>query len=239
MDRELIQKLHHLYKKANLDVLKAVRTWADLEFSPGMIAEQVNNDIQRTVTAKEAEELYHLGTSMRHDYEVIAKDYEVSKGRDDLIPENIKQDKIKLSPAIRMAMDRVGANLFRHKTARTYWTMKEKLGDNGSREVYLVAVDEPDETREAADDYRPMFRKPKTKGQKQEIEKFKSQKEDLPEDVGDIKGRSPKSPEQIPDYWDDKAVSDAGKKYKTKPKEKDFSRETIRDMDLDDIDIGA
>jgi hypothetical protein len=86
---------------------------------------------------------------MKSDYEMIAKDFEVSKGRDDLIPENIKENKIKLSPAIRQSMERVGQNLFLDRKAKKYWTLKEKVGDNGSKAVYLVAVEEDAEIKTA------------------------------------------------------------------------------------------
>ena len=256
-----------------------------------------------------------------------------------------------------MAMDRVGANLFRHKTAKTYWTMKEKIGDNGAKEVFLVAVDEPDEIKKEAvvvggtaallsdpavqeavqqygdkakqyvqqygqqavdaikqqgaqildswnqvgqaydeggipgavqefgqqakqnlqtfgkgvsdfftggnqqqqqqqvqsstiitpdggirlrvseDDYRSPFKKPQTRSQMKGKDVPESFEEDLPENLGveDIKGRakrSPKSVQNIPNEWDDVQTF---KKHKTKPKEKDFSRESIKDIELEDI----
>ena len=77
--------------------------------------------------------------------EVIAKDYEVSKGREELIPTNIKdRNKIKYVPSIRSAFDRVGPNMFRDKQASKYWTLKEKIGEDGKKSIYLVAVESDD-----------------------------------------------------------------------------------------------
>jgi hypothetical protein len=77
--------------------------------------------------------------------EVVAKDYDVSKGRDDLLPPNIKNSKkIKVTPKIRHAFERVGENLYRDKTAAKYWTLKEKVGEDGKKSVYLVAIETED-----------------------------------------------------------------------------------------------
>jgi len=78
---------------------------------------------------------------------VEAKDYEFSKGREDLIPENIKnRDKVVFTPSVRMSMIKVENNVYRSKTAAKYWTLKEKMGEDGNKVVYLVAIeDSPEE----------------------------------------------------------------------------------------------
>ena len=78
---------------------------------------------------------------------VEAKDYEFSRGREDLIPENIKnRDKIVFTPSVRMSMIKVDKNVYRSKTAAKYWTLKEKMGEDGNKVVYLVAIeDSPEE----------------------------------------------------------------------------------------------
>jgi len=153
MDRILLASLDNSYSKASLDLLQALRAWKEARLTPDDIKDQVLSDTGKKITAVEARELHHIGTVLQYDYDSIAKQFEVSKGREDLIPENIKENKIKLSPAIKMSMEKVGENLYRHKTAKTYWTLKEKMGDNGDKAVFLVAIDDPEEgqTKKAED----------------------------------------------------------------------------------------
>ena len=142
MDRKLIQGLGNKYATEGLDLFKALRAWKESKLTPDGIRDQVRFDVGKVITAADARELYHIGSAMKYDYDTIAKEFEVSKGRDDLIPDNIKQDKIKLSPAIRQSMERIGQNLYRDKKAKKYWTLKEKVGDDGQKAIYLVAVEE-------------------------------------------------------------------------------------------------
>ena len=75
--------------------------------------------------------------------DIEAKEYSVSKGRSELIPENIvNRDKIKFTPSVRMSMEKVDNNLYRSKTAAKYWMLKNKKGDDGKEELYLVAVND-------------------------------------------------------------------------------------------------
>jgi hypothetical protein len=77
---------------------------------------------------------------------VEAKDYEFSKGREDLIPANIKnRDKVVFSPSVRMSVFKVDNNIYRSKTAAKYWTLKEKVGEDGNKVMYLVAIDDSPE----------------------------------------------------------------------------------------------
>jgi len=145
-----LHQLNLKYASEGLDLLKAVRAWKDLQFTPDSIRDQVRNDVGTTITASDARELYHLGSSMKYDYDAMAKPYEVSKGREKLIPDNIKNEQRKLSPAVKMSMERLGQNLYRDKKAKTYWTLKEKVADNGEKAVYLVAIEEPDDVKKTA-----------------------------------------------------------------------------------------
>ena len=145
-----LHQLNLRYASEGLDLLKAIRAWKDLQFTPDSIRDQVRNDVGTTITASDARELYHLGSSMKYDYDAMAKPYEVSKGREKLIPDNIKNEQVKLSPAIKMSMERLGQNLYRDKKAKTYWTLKEKVADNGEKAVYLVAIEEPDDVKKTA-----------------------------------------------------------------------------------------
>jgi hypothetical protein len=145
-----LHQLNLKYASEGLDLLKAIRAWKDLQFTPDSIRDQVRNDVGTTITASDARELYHLGSSMKYDYDAMAKPYEVSKGREKLIPDNIKNEQRKLSPAIKMSMERLGQNLYRDKKAKTYWTLKEKVADNGEKAVYLVAIEEPDDVKKTA-----------------------------------------------------------------------------------------
>lgn len=146
-----LHQLNLKYASEGLDLLKAIRAWKDLQFTPDSIRDQVRNDVGTTITASDARELYHLGSSMKYDYDAMTKPYEVSKGREKLIPDNIKNEQRKLSPAIKMSMERLGQNLYRDKKAKTYWTLKEKVADNGEKAVYLVAIEEPDDVKKTAD----------------------------------------------------------------------------------------
>ena len=145
-----LHQLNLKYASEGLDLLKAVRAWKDLQFTSDSIRDQVRNDVGTTITASDARELYHLGSSMKYDYDAMAKPYEVSKGREKLIPDNIKNEQRKLSPAVKMSMERLGQNLYRDKKAKTYWTLKEKVADNGEKAVYLVAIEEPDDVKKTA-----------------------------------------------------------------------------------------
>jgi len=151
MDKIVLHRLNIKYSSENLDFLKALRAWNDLGLTPDLIKNQIQDDIGVAVTTNDSEEIYHLGAALQNDYTSISKDYEVSKGREDLIPDNIKNKKVKLSPAIRMSMERLGQNLYRDKKARTYWTLKEKAADNGEKVVYLVSVEEPDDLKKIAE----------------------------------------------------------------------------------------
>jgi hypothetical protein len=147
MNRELLNQLNSKYAQEHMDLMQALYIWNEARLSPNDIRDQVRNDIGRKITSAEAVELYHMGASIKSDYDTLVKPYEVSKGRDDLIPDNIKNKSIKMSPSIRVSMERIGSNLFRDKKAKTYWTMKEKIGDNGEKSIFLVAIDEPDDEK--------------------------------------------------------------------------------------------
>jgi len=149
MDRKLIRGLANKYATEGLDLLQALKIWKENNLSPDNIKDQVQFDIGKKISAVDARNLYHIGSAMKYDYDTIAKDFEVSKGREDLIPENIKENKIKLSPAIRQSMERIGQNLFRDKKAKKYWTLKEKVGDDGQKAVYLVAIEDNSEKKVA------------------------------------------------------------------------------------------
>jgi len=146
-----LHQLNIRYASEGLDLIKAIRAWKDLRLTPDGIRDQIRNDIGTTITAIDAREIYHLGSAMKYDYDSICKPFEVSKGREELLPDNIRNDKIKLSPAIKMSMERLGQNLYRDKKAKTYWTLKEKVADNGEKAVYLVAIEEPDDIKKTAD----------------------------------------------------------------------------------------
>ena len=77
---------------------------------------------------------------------VQPKDYEISEGRTELLPDNIKnKEKIKFTPTVRMSVEKIGDNLYRSKTAGSkYWTLKEKVGEDGNKAMYLVAVEVDD-----------------------------------------------------------------------------------------------
>ena len=150
MNKEFLSRLTNKYASEDLDLFKAIRVWKDACLTPDEIRDQVRNDTGKDITAADARELYHLGESMKHDYDSILKPFEVSKGREDLIPDNIYQKAIKLSPSIKLSMERIGENLYRDKTAKTYWTLKEKIADDGKKAIYLVAVEEPDELKKTA-----------------------------------------------------------------------------------------
>lgn len=152
MNRELLHKLNSQYTKEGLDFMKAIRVWKKARFSSEDIKTQVATDVGSRISSIEAKELQHLGAVAEHDYNAIAQQFEVSEGRSDLIPENIKENKIKLSPGTKQSMEKIGQNLYRHKTAGTYWTLKEKQGDNGESAIYLVAVEEPEGAQKIAEE---------------------------------------------------------------------------------------
>lgn len=82
--------------------------------------------------------------------EAVAKDFAVSKGREDLLPDNIRnQNRIKFTPSIRRAFERVSEHVYRDKYAAKYWTLKEKIGEDGKKAVYLVAIETDDNVKTA------------------------------------------------------------------------------------------
>jgi len=151
MRKELMYKLNNCYTKEGMNFFEAIRAWRKERLTPENIRLQVEYDIGKSITGVEARELYHVGESMQHDFDSTISQFEISEGRSDLIPENIKEKKIKLSPAIKQSMERLGQNLYRDKKAGTYWTLKEKVGDGGEKVVYLVAINEPDNTQKVAE----------------------------------------------------------------------------------------
>jgi hypothetical protein len=83
--------------------------------------------------------------------EAVAKVYPVSKGREELLPDNIRnRDKIKFTPSIRKAFERVSENIYRDKYAAKYWTLKEKMGEDGKKAIFLVAVETDDSVKTAS-----------------------------------------------------------------------------------------
>lgn len=79
----------------------------------------------------------------------LVKPYKVSEGSSDLLPYNIKnRDKLKFTPSTRMAMEKIGENLYRDKIASKFWTLKERIGDDGSKQIYLVAVETDDNKKD-------------------------------------------------------------------------------------------
>jgi hypothetical protein len=147
MNRQLLQGLNQNYVKKGLDFMQALKVWREANINPDQIVAQVKSDIDRTITAEEANELYHVGASMQYDYDYVAKPFEVSKGREDLIPENAKQTSVRFTPMVRQSLEKIGENLYRDKKAAKYWTLKEKLGDNGEKAIFLVAVEEPEKVK--------------------------------------------------------------------------------------------
>ena len=149
-NREVVHKLSQTYTRKGLDLMEAIKIWNKEGMTVAQIRSQVTDDIGSVVDATVAAELHHLGTAAQHDSTMIAEPYKVSAGREDLIPEAVKnREVIRFTNTVKRSMVRVGPNLFRTKTARKYWTVKEKRGGDGENTMFLVAVDEPDELKEA------------------------------------------------------------------------------------------
>jgi len=152
MDRYLIESLAKKYAYQGMDFNKVLSVWADSGLDINGIREQVYYDIGRRVTADEAAELYRIGSKMLYDYTYDTADFEVSSGRSDLIPEQVKRRQMKFNPANRKLMHRVGPNLYRDKYAKRYWTLKERMGEDGRKSIYLVAIEEHSDGIKTAQD---------------------------------------------------------------------------------------
>ena len=85
----------------------------------------------------------------KDDYTPKTKDFEFSKGSEDLIPEYIKnKNKVIYTPTTRMAFTKVAPNTYRDKFASKLWTLKEKVGEDGGKTIYLVAIETDDTIKE-------------------------------------------------------------------------------------------
>jgi len=142
MTHEFLDELKEQYNKEGLDFENALITWKNSKLTPSQIQAQIKFDIRRSISSTDSRALHRLGSSALDNYTTLPSVFEVSKGKEDLIPENIKdRQKIRLSPTTRMSLEKIGQNLYRDKIAR-YWTLKERTDGNGEKVVYLVAVDD-------------------------------------------------------------------------------------------------
>lgn len=152
MSRQFITQLNQKYASADLDFMKALQVWGIDNLSPDEIKAQVEFDIDRMITSEEATEIKKFAEEQLKFFSEEMFNTSNPVKCDKLSPKNIKEEDrpkiMKFTQKKRDEMERVGHNLFREKTAGKYWTLKEKISDDGSKAMFLVAVEDDDDGRE-------------------------------------------------------------------------------------------
>lgn len=152
MKRDFVNSLQRRYAAEGFDFFNVLHVWQHEKLTAEDIKEQVMFDIGRTIDAEEAVCIYKVSKDMPSAYsEDLYSKEDPYKKEKKTMPENLKKDyrprKMKFTQQIRSQMDRVDHNLFRSKVAGKYWTLKEKIGEDGKKSIFLVAVEEDDDTK--------------------------------------------------------------------------------------------
>lgn len=144
--RELMFKLGEMYNHSNLDITEAVKIWKQARLNPTNIRDQVQNDIGVRISLAEAKILHQLGSDMT----LGMNNSDVGKAfANDILQKMMTKKAIKMTPAVREAVERVGRNMYRTKRASNIlWKVDVRHTDDGQQIPYLLRL----ETVEAEDE---------------------------------------------------------------------------------------
>lgn len=144
--RELMFKLGHIYNNSNLDITEAVKVWKHAKLNPTNIRDQIQNDVGVRVSLAEAKMLHQLGTDLTLGIDNL--DEIGTSFANDILQKMLTKKSVKLTPAVREAVERVGRNIYRTKKASNImWKVDVRQTDDGQEIPYLLRL----ETVEAED----------------------------------------------------------------------------------------
>jgi len=137
--RELMFKLGKGYSKSNLDLTEAVKVWKQAKLNPTNIRDQIQNDVGVRVSMAEAKILHRLGSDLLLGME----DLDFGKAyANDILQKLMTKKAVRLTPAVRNAIERVGMNRYRTKRAsNVMWKIDVKHLDDGQEVPYLLRLE--------------------------------------------------------------------------------------------------
>lgn len=148
--RKLLNDLNTKYSKSDLDFLEALKIWKKAKLTPTEIRGQVASDIGMRINMAEAKILHRKGAEITAGYDEL---YEIDENTE--VDDKIKTSRaLKLTPAIRASMEKVGHNLYRTKKAELLWKIDMKETGDGERVPYLVRVETIEAQEEEEDNRR-------------------------------------------------------------------------------------
>jgi len=136
--RELLVNLNKRYASENLDFMEALRVWKRARLNPDAIRQQIGNDIGVRVSFAEAKHLHKISRDVVSGH--IEEDFGIDYATE-ILNKMSHHKRIKLTPSVREAVERVGQNLFRTKRANVLWKIDMKYTDDGQEVPYLIRID--------------------------------------------------------------------------------------------------
>lgn len=137
--RELMYKLGKIYSKSDLDIVEAVKIWKQARLNPTNIRDQIQNDVGVRVSLAESKTLHRLGSDLIMGLENL--DFGKAYAHD-ILQKMMTKNSIKLTPAVREAVERVGKNMYRTKRANNVlWKVDVRQTDDGQQIPYLLRLE--------------------------------------------------------------------------------------------------
>ena len=143
MNREFIRRLSKAYSNSGLDLSVAVDVWAKEGMSSDLVKNQIFHDVGVDISPKSAEYLIKVGCGSPSHSEIVNHTRPFGKPKIKS-PEVTERDSemVKFNSKTRGDVVKVGESLYRSKTAKKYWALQEKIGENGEKSLYLVAIED-------------------------------------------------------------------------------------------------
>lgn len=149
MNREFIRRLSKAYGNAGLSLSEAVNVWAKEGMTIDAVQKQIFSDVGIEVAEKSAEYLVKTGCGTPSYSEIVNSKRPFDADKKKKTPEmsTREPEMVKLNSKTRNDVIKVGNQLYRSKSAKKYWALKEKVGENGKKELYLVAIEDAENKR--------------------------------------------------------------------------------------------
>lgn len=134
MNKLDLNVMDRLYARNNLDFSRALNVWKEANLSEDAIKNQFYHDTSVRLSSND------VGLIR---FAIINMDSVENKDNNSLVEDDIKESVVRITPAIRQSMERVGMNTFRNKTAGTIWkiVMRDDI-------PHLARIDEDDLDRD-------------------------------------------------------------------------------------------
>ena len=113
--------------------------WKQARMNPTNSRDQVKNDIGVRISLAEAKILHQLGS----DLTLGIDDSEIGTSfANDILQKMMTKKSVKLTPAVREAVERVGRNMYRTKRASNImWKVDVRQTDDGQQIPYLLRLE--------------------------------------------------------------------------------------------------